>query len=188
MQTFSICHISWIIFIYASSSSSSSFSFSSSSSSSRSWPRSALIAVRVNRFQLVTFASTVFWQKQMPVACHPHHYQISSMFCNIESIILQLKGISCYWQRVPSHLGRKRLFAVTAMPPHENGRNSEAKSQKINPKVLKRQQRRGLQTPIWREKESGSHGKKQIFWLKSGILRQNLQLMQVALSGGKICN
>ena len=55
----------------------------------------------------------------------------------------------CYWQTVPPQWGGARLFAASEGPPHKNGRNSETKSQKIEPKVPKRLyyiKRRGLQT------------------------------------------
>ena len=52
--------------------------------------------------------------------------------------------------------------------PHENGRNSGTKSRKLDTKVPKRSQRRGLRTPLWQK--TGSHMKKRIFGPKSGFL------------------
>ena len=52
--------------------------------------------------------------------------------------------------------------------PHENGRNSETKSRTLDPKVPKRNQRRGLRAPLCQK--TGSHTKKRIFGPKSGFL------------------
>ena len=52
--------------------------------------------------------------------------------------------------------------------PHENGRNSETKSRTIDPKVPKRNQRRGLRAPLCQK--TRSHTKKRIFGPKSGFL------------------
>ena len=51
--------------------------------------------------------------------------------------------------------------------PHENGCNSETKSRTIDPKVPKRNQRRGLRAPLCQKK--GSHTKKTDFRAKIRI-------------------
>ena len=51
--------------------------------------------------------------------------------------------------------------------PHENGRNSETKNRTIDPKVPKRNQRRGLRAPLCQK--TRSHTKKRIFGPKSGF-------------------
>ena len=52
--------------------------------------------------------------------------------------------------------------------PHENGRNSETKNRTIDPKVPKRNQRRGLRVPLCQK--TGSHMKKINFGPKTGFL------------------
>ena len=52
--------------------------------------------------------------------------------------------------------------------PHENGRHSETKSRTLDPKVPKRNQRRGLRAPLCQK--TGSHTKKRIFGPKCGFL------------------
>ena len=72
---------------------------------------------------------------------------------------------SCYSQSVPPKWGGARLFAVSEGHPHGNGRSSETKSLKMDPKVPNRSYRRGLQTGYWRN--PGSSSKKRTFGLKS---------------------
>ena len=72
----------------------------------------------------------------------------------------------CYCQSVPAQWGGARLFAASEGHPHGNGRNSETKSLKMDPKVPNRPPSRGLQTGHWRN--PGSYGKKRIFGPKSG--------------------
>merc|ERR1712112_429819 len=52
----------------------------------------------------------------------------------------------CGGQTVPSQWGGARLFSASEGHPHENGCNSETKSQKMDPKVPNRPSSRGLQT------------------------------------------
>ena len=51
---------------------------------------------------------------------------------------IQPARLGCYWQTVPSQWGGGRLFGSSDESPHENGRNSETKSRRIDPKVPKR--------------------------------------------------
>ena len=64
-----------------------------------------------------------------------------------------------------SQWGGARLFAASEGHPHGNGRNSETKSRKIDPKVPNRPSSRGLQTGHCRN--PGSYSKKRIFGPKS---------------------
>ena len=64
--------------------------------------------------------------------------------------------------------GGARLFAALEGHPHGNGRNSETKSLKINPKVPNRRYCQGLQTGHWRN--PGYYSKKRIFEPKSGLV------------------
>ena len=61
------------------------------------------------------------------------------------------------------------IFAGSEGPPHENGRNSETKSLKIDPKVPNRPSRKRLQTGHWQN--PGSYSKKRIFGPKMAKIR-----------------
>ena len=69
------------------------------------------------------------------------------------------------WTLVPAQWGGARLFAASEGHPHGNGRNSETKSLKMDPKVPNRPPSRGLQTGHWRN--PGSYSKKRTFGPKS---------------------
>ena len=53
----------------------------------------------------------------------------------IEDCVNACQREGCYWQTVPPQWGGGKLFAGSEGLPHENGRSSETKSRKINPKV-----------------------------------------------------
>ena len=110
-------------------------------------------------------STATFYTQSMlcPCPCHvtfPNHYPARAL--RALGLFNSNTGRRCPHSGVGEDFSERRPGS-----PHENGRNSETKSRTIDPKVPKRNQRRGLRAPLCQK--TGSHTKKINFGPKSGF-------------------